>query len=56
MKDKLLKIKVLFKRYIYFGFKEWKEEVWKADLDDMACCDGHMCCCNGETNRENFER
>jgi hypothetical protein len=58
MKDKLLKIKILFTRYIFFpvAFKEWKEEIWDTDLDDPICCSGNMCCCGGETNRENFNR
>ena len=58
MNDNLLKIKIMFTRYTFFpiDFSSWKEEIWDIDLDDYVCCSGHMCGCNGETNRENFNR
>lgn len=56
MKDKLLKIKILFTRYFYYiDFKQWKEDVWDQDLDEEICCSGQMCCCGGETYRDNFK-
>lgn len=56
MKEKLLKLRLLFTRYFYcgFDFEGWKEEVWEVDLDDYVCCSGQMCCCWGKTNRQNF--
>jgi len=58
MKDKILKIKILFSRYTYFpiAFKEWKEDIWDIDLDERVCCSGDMCNCGGETLRENIKR
>ena len=57
MLDTLLKIKILFTRYFYYiNIKDWREEVWEKDLDDLMCCGGGMCGCCGETYRENFNR
>lgn len=56
MKDKLLKIKMLFTRYFfYIDIKGWKEDVWDIDLDQPLCCSGQMCNCGGETYRTNFK-
>jgi len=57
MQDKLLKIKIFFTRYLFFiDYTDWKEQVWQSNLDDFVCCNGNMCCCNGETYRENYKR
>ena len=58
MKDNLLKIKIMFTRYTFFpiDFKSWKKEIWDTDLDDYICCSGQMCCCGGETSRQNINR
>lgn len=34
--------------------KYWNDEIRKRDLDDVSCCTGHMCCCGGETIRQQW--
>ena len=54
MKEKIKKIKILFKHFVYIDFSAWKEYVWDADLDDYICCSGQMCSCGGQTVGENY--
>jgi hypothetical protein len=34
------------------AYEEWRDTIWKRDLDGQYCCDGRECCCGGETLRE----
>lgn len=34
------------------GFEEWRQDVWRRDLDSSYCCDGRECGCAGSTVRE----
>jgi len=47
----MVKIRLFF-LYIMSALWQWKEDVWKMDLDGLYCCDGKECSCGGLTNRE----
>ena len=34
------------------AYEEWRDSIWKRDLDSAYCCDGRECCCGAETVRE----
>lgn len=49
--DLIFKLRVL--RYLLrAAFEEWRDSVWRRDLDATYCCDGRECCCGAETVRE----
>ena len=51
MSDLIFKLRVL--RYIVGNaYEEWRDSVWRRDLDSTYCCDGRECCCGAETVRE----
>jgi len=33
-------------------YEEWRDSVWRRDLDSAYCCDGRECGCGAETVRE----
>lgn len=33
----------------------WYKNVWKVRLDDLYCCNGHMCGCMACTNRDTIQ-
>lgn len=51
MVDLIFKLRVL--RYLLRNaYEEWRDTVWRKDLDSQYCCDGRECCCGGETIQE----
>lgn len=54
MSDLIFKLRVL--RYLLVsGYEEWRDSVWKCDLDSLWCCDGRECGCGGSTVREMWD-
>ncbi|WP_374413328.1 hypothetical protein [Novosphingobium colocasiae] len=51
MGDLIFKLRVL-RMMIGHAYEEWRDSVWKCDLDSTYCCDGRECCCGAETVRE----
>lgn len=55
IKDVIWKISVLFVSSKYW-FIEWRDQVWRVDLDEQVCCSGlsvHFPCgCMGTTHRQ----
>lgn len=33
-------------------FDQWRQEIWRHDLDAPYCCDGRECGCRGATLRD----
>lgn len=55
MSDLMLKIwllAVLIGAGVVQAFHQWREDIWKSDLDSRYCCDGRECGCQGVTIRE----
>lgn len=51
MADLIFKLRVL--RYLLrSAFEEWRDSVWRRDLDANYCCDGRECGCAASTVRE----
>lgn len=51
MGDLIFKFRVL--RYLLAGaFVEWRESVWRRDLDSSYCCDGRECGCAATSVRD----
>lgn len=51
MGDLIFKLRIL--RFMIGGaYDEWRDSVWRRDLDSTYCCDGRECCCAAETVRE----
>lgn len=51
MADLLFKLRVLG-FLLTSAYEEWRNSVWKRDLDAQYCCDGHECGCAATTVRE----
>lgn len=51
MVDIIFKLRVL-RVLVSNAAIEWRDSIWKKDLDAQYCCDGRECCCGGETLRE----
>lgn len=51
MRDTILKLRVLH-CWLRSAYEQWRDEVWRHDLDSRACCDGHMCGCGGSSRRD----
>lgn len=49
--DKLFKLKLLY-IFIIDSLKAWKEFIWDVELDELYCCNGRECGCQGITNRQ----
>lgn len=50
-RDLFFKLRVL--RYLLRGaFEEWRESVWRRELDATYCCDGRECGCGATSVRE----
>lgn len=57
MKNTLLKIKILFTHYFfYIDYEGWKEAIWDRDLDELDCCNGRECGCEGRTIKQNYSK
>jgi hypothetical protein len=54
MNDALTKL-VILRMMLRSTYDEWRQTVWKKDLDGLWCCDGRECCCGGMTRREAFK-
>lgn len=51
MGDLIFKLRVL--RYLLDGaFVEWRDSVWRRDLDSTYCCDGRECGCAATSVRD----
>lgn len=51
MGDLSLKLRIL--RYMVSNtITEWRDTVWRRDLDERYCCDGRECGCMGSSIRE----
>jgi len=53
MADFIFKMRML-RMFIRQSIDDWREQVWKRDLDSVYCCDGRECCCGGSSVREVF--
>ena len=51
MSDLIFKLRVL-RFMVGNAYEEWRDSVWRRDLDSTYCCDGRECCCGAETVRE----
>lgn len=49
--ETLTKLRILW-GFLVCSFDSWREEVWRRDLDELYCCNGHECGCYGATVRE----
>lgn len=47
-KDNIYKLQALYNMF-YYAFKEWKSEVWNADLDKCIWCDNYNDSCTHKT-------
>lgn len=57
VKDFLFKLWILIlimRDGITGAFNYWKAEIYRKDLDNHACCSGHLCACCGVTIREEW--
>lgn len=53
MSDLIFKLRVL--RYLLIAaYEEWRDSVWKCELDSPFCCDGYECGCGASTVREKW--
>lgn len=50
MSERIEKIGMLWS-FLSKAFTEWRDEVWRSDLDAHYCCDGRECGCGGITVR-----
>lgn len=52
--DVIFKLRVL--RYLLVSaYEEWRDSVWKRELDSRFCCDGYECGCGASTVREMWD-
>lgn len=51
MNDLAFKLRIL-SHLLGAAYDEWRDTIWRKDLDSQYCCDGRECCCGGETLRE----
>lgn len=49
--EAIAKIKILA-TFLRAGFEEWREYVWRKELDAPYCCDGRECGCGALTVRQ----
>jgi len=54
MGDILVKLRILW-RVIRVAIADWRAQVWRRELDEHYCCDGHMCGCGAATVREVYD-
>ena len=52
MLDALWKLRVLLRYFAPHAWRDWRDEVWRKELDAYACCAGFECGCGGATTRE----
>ncbi|ORE90695.1 hypothetical protein ATO13_22286 [Stappia sp. 22II-S9-Z10] len=60
MRDMITKLAIL-RGFLASAFDEWRDQVWRRDLDEYYCCSGGLtswdiCGCGGVTVRETFRR
>jgi hypothetical protein len=53
MRDTLLKFRLLWIG-LRVAFDEWRNEIWRKDLDGTYCCNGRECGCYGMTRRQMY--
>jgi len=51
MRDAMIKLRILIDMLVG-AMSDWRENIWKSDLDSHVCCDDRECCCDGATIRE----
>lgn len=51
MGDLFFKLRVL-RWMVGNAYEEWRDSVWRRDLDSSYCCDGRECGCAATTVRE----
>jgi len=51
MGDLAFKLRVL-RFMVCNAYEEWRDSVWRRNLDSPYCCDGRECGCYAETVRE----
>lgn len=51
MSDIIFKLRLLL-MLLHNAFDEWREQIWKRELDAPYCCSGHECGCMATTTRE----
>jgi len=51
MRDAMTKLRILMDMLVG-TLSDWRENIWKSDLDSRVCCNGRECCCDGVTIRE----
>ena len=54
MNDFFFRIRLL-PLFLIDGFKSWKYEMYRRELDEYYCCNGHECGCGGVTVREMYK-
>lgn len=54
MTDVLFKLRVL-QMMLRHAFEEWRNDVWKRDLDSTYCCSGYECGCMATSVRELYQ-
>lgn len=51
MGDLWFKVRVL-RMFVAGAFDQWKDEIWRREVDQPYCCDGRECGCGAMTVRE----
>lgn len=54
MTDIIWKLRIL-PRFIFSAVHDWKESIWKRDINRYECCSGHECGCGGQTIKDMWE-
>ena len=53
MKDIMTKLRIL-KHDLAGAYTHWKDQIWSKDLDELYCCSGIECGCDGISMREAY--
>jgi len=54
MTDIFTKLRILWVHFFLSAFEQWRAEVWRRDLDQNYCCNGHECGCQGISIRDMY--